>query len=613
MASNENNSIRNIYMFYQDNVEKFENRLTKTNQTHKLVSVSRAVLFLMILVEIYYYRSIAQIASIPILVLTVTGFLFSIKQSLRLNQEILKLKEFIQINRNELLALDGNIEMFHSGEEYTDKTHSFTYDLDIFGPTSLFQFLNRTCTIAGKNNLAQHLSKVIENTEEIKERQNAVLELKNKPEWRQNFIAEALSVGQFSEEIHLTRDITKEKLEFWSGNIFKLVHRKYIKIVLVLLPIFVTGSIIACIFGLFNYTVPVIFGIVNLSIIGIFLKSINREHAHLGNTVKSLKKIEVLIQTIEKEDFDCKYLNDLKDQLGINKISSHLIKTLYKTLQAFDWRLNMIAGVLLNGILLWDLQLLSRLEKLKSEATLLIPKWYEVLGEMDTLISLSNYAFNHTEFVFPELTDEIFTLEFKNGGHPLIHRDKRIENDFAIQGLHKIIIVTGANMAGKSTFLRTVNINMILGGCGAPVCASFFKFSPVALYTSIRTDDSLSKNESYFFAELMRLKKITDILKEGNTLFVTLDEMLKGTNSKDKHNGSYALIEQLIKYNASGIAATHDIELGKLAEVYPRNIENKRFEVEISGDDLHFDYLLKDGISQNLNASFLMKKYGITE
>ncbi|NPA43993.1 MAG: hypothetical protein GXO49_00505, partial [Chlorobi bacterium] len=198
-------------------------------------------------------------------------------------------------------------------------------------------------------------------------------------------------------------------------------------------------------------------------------------------------------------------------------------------------------------------------------------------------------------------------------GHPLIDTNKIVTNNFKIEGLQKITIVTGANMAGKSTFLRTIGINLILGTLGTHVCAKEMTFSPIQIYTSVRTNDSLQKNESYFYAELMRLKKITDSLKAGNKLFVIIDEMLRGTNSKDKHKGSYELIKQLIKYNVAGLVATHDIQLGKLIEKYPNNISNKRFEVEIINNELVFDYKIKDGISQNLNASFLMKKYGIIE
>ncbi len=194
-----------------------------------------------------------------------------------------------------------------------------------------------------------------------------------------------------------------------------------------------------------------------------------------------------------------------------------------------------------------------------------------------------------------------------------MHASSRVVNNYDIKDLKKITILTGANMAGKSTFLRTVGVNLILASAGTKVCAEEFIYSPIDIYTSVRTNDSLHKNESYFYAELMRLKKMIDRLKNGEALFIILDEMLKGTNSKDKHSGSKGLIEQLLKYNVSGIAATHDIQLGELINKYPNNIKNKRFEVGIENEKLIFDYKLQDGISKNLNATFLMKKYGIIE
>ncbi len=202
-------------------------------------------------------------------------------------------------------------------------------------------------------------------------------------------------------------------------------------------------------------------------------------------------------------------------------------------------------------------------------------------------------------------------MEIINGSHPLLASKDRISNDFKINDLGKVVIVTGANMAGKSTFLRSLGTNIILACSGAKVCAEKFIFSPINIHTSIRANDSLQKNESYFYAELMRLKKIIDRLKSGEKLFIILDEMLRGTNSKDKHSGSQGLIEQLLKYNVVGIVATHDVKLGELTKKYPEKISNKRFEVKITGEKLSFDYKLMDGVSQNLNATFLMKKYRI--
>ena len=168
-------------------------------------------------------------------------------------------------------------------------------------------------------------------------------------------------------------------------------------------------------------------------------------------------------------------------------------------------------------------------------------------------------------------------------------------------------------MAGKSTYLRTIGTNLILAQIGAVVCAESFTFSPVEMFTSIRTNDSVQNNESYFFAELKRLHQIIEKLESGETLFVIVDEMLRGTNSKDKHDGSQNFVKKLLKFNCYGIFATHDIDIGNMQSQYPENIDTKCFEISFEGDNLIFDYKLKNGISQNLNATYLMKKMGIID
>jgi len=279
---------------------------------------------------------------------------------------------------------------------------------------------------------------------------------------------------------------------------------------------------------------------------------------------------------------------------------------------AFDYRLNMIMGVVLNVFLLWDILQAIRLERWKLKNSEKMRHWFQALSSMDELTSLAGFAYGNPESVFPKVVSGEFKLLAENLKHPLLLPDKCVGNPVEFTKWQQFQVITGANMAGKSTYLRTVGVNMVLAMTGAPVMAASFSFVPVQIFTGIKTSDSIQDGESYFFAELKRLKELIERLKNGQPLFIILDEILRGTNSADKQKGSKALITQLIAHQSSGMIATHDLTLGELAVRFPEHVSNHRFEVEIKDNRLEFDYLLKKGISENLNATFLMKQMGIT-
>jgi len=273
----------------------------------------------------------------------------------------------------------------------------------------------------------------------------------------------------------------------------------------------------------------------------------------------------------------------------------------------------MLIGVVLNGVLLWDYQCIMRLEKWKSENRKLFPVWLRMIGQVDAYISLGNYAYNNQKFAYADLSENNEIFSAKDLGHPLIEESKRICNDFSLGKKGTICIISGANMAGKSTFLRTVSVNFILGMIGAPVCATEMKFTPARLFTSMRTMDSLSDNESYFYAELRRLNLLKSRIEEGGPVLFILDEILKGTNSADKSTGSKLFLERLIERNGTGLLATHDTALGKMEADHPGIIINKCFEIEIDGENIRFDYKIHEGITQKMNAVLLMRQMGILD
>ena len=259
--------------------------------------------------------------------------------------------------------------------------------------------------------------------------------------------------------------------------------------------------------------------------------------------------------------------------------------------------------------MLWDIRQTYYIEQWIKTYTNTVEDWFEVVTFFDAYNSLGNYAFNHQSFSYPEITDKGSTILAKDLGHPLLNSEKRINSDLQLDK-EQFFIVTGANMAGKSTFLRTVALHIVMANVGLPICALESKYRPIKLITSMRTTDSLTDDSSYFFSELTRLKFVVDTIEERSNYFVILDEILKGTNSTDKAIGSRKFVEKLVKLNATGIIATHDLSLTEI-ETELKAVKNYYFDAEIINDELYFDYKLKLGVCQNMNASFLLKKMEI--
>jgi DNA mismatch repair ATPase MutS/uncharacterized membrane protein len=391
---------------------------------------------------------------------------------------------------------------------------------------------------------------------------------------------------------------------------FSLVN----KYLIIFLPAAAIISLLLMIAGILPYTVFTFIFLTNLLYVAIGLKRTNEIHNALSRKYNYLSSMTRLLLSFEDELFTSSVLNDIKLNISGKKTSASVaVRNLGRLIQAFDTRNNMIMGVLLNGLCLWDYQSITRLEKWKAEYRNHFALWLEMIGQADAYISLGNYAFNNPEFVYPGKSVNLNEFSAKNIGHQLIDEKKRICNDFSFGKNGKVCIISGANMAGKSTFLRTIAVNYILGMTGSPVCATEMKFTPGMLFTSMRTVDSLSDNESYFYAELRRLSTLKARIEAGEPVFFILDEILKGTNSADKSTGSELFLQRIVEKGGTGLIATHDTSLGKLESEYPGTIINKCFEIEIDGELIRFDYKLQDGITLKMNAVFLMKQMGILD
>jgi len=515
------------------------------------------------------------------------------------------LEQLVKINGEQEQAMEWKFDELDDGAGYIDERHLYSYDLDLFGRGSLFQYVNRTSTIPGRDRLAHLLTSIERDPPEILQRQEAVDELSALMEWRQDFRVQGLLVDEHIDDI--------SGLEKWvvSEPDFKSL---FFKVLIFLIPLINLGIFMLSIFAYISFWQFLAYLIIPLMFAGIKHRKVNVKHNLLSRKYQVLKKYGSLFEMIEKQSFSSDRMTTLQKALSSDgKSAGRAIRQLSKIANAFDTRLNLLAGFLMNIFFLWDIRQSVRLERWQKQYRGHLSHWFRVMAETDTYISLAGYTYNNPDSIFPNIEyAETFHFKAEDLGHPLIHANKRVCNDYSVDAWGNFTILTGANMAGKSTFLRTIGVNMVLASCGAPVCAKALSFSPVQLVTSIHTIDSLANNESYFYAELKRLKLIIDMLKDGSQVFIILDEILKGTNSGDKQSGSRALVKQLISLQASGIIATHDLSLGELEEHFPANVQNRCFEIIIDKDKLDYDYLLKPGIARNMNATILMERMGIT-
>jgi hypothetical protein len=583
------------------------NHLKVNREKKKLfyLSLSRLITFCAGLLIVWFGYSRSPLVGTLAFILSAVFFLFLLK---RFSIHSFR-KDFFTnletINRNEADAVSGNYSHFGEGQSFVNTDHDFSHDIDLFGKSSLFQYLNRTSTGYGGEILAKWLSEPLGLSKQLEVRQKAIREVAAKDLWRHEFMAHGM-------DKNLNRDRITGLIKWIEEDSTRSSGIR--KVLLYLLPAAGIFSLILTITGIIPYTIFLLLFFGNLLYISFGLKKTGRIHESLSGKYNFLSSIKTLLDVFENEPFESEIFSDIRNNISGKKFSaSESVNNLGKLIQAFDSRMNVFVGFVLNGLLLWDYQCISRLEKWKSKYKIHFPVWLEMLGQVDAFISLGNYSFNNPDFVYPGISVDKNVFTALKLGHQLIAEEKRVHNDFTISSEGVVSIISGANMAGKSTFLRTVAINYLLAMTGAPVCAGKMTFKPMSLYTSMRTTDSLATNESYFYAELKRLRSLKARISEGEKLFFILDEILKGTNSDDKSIGSKLFIKRLVELGGTGLIATHDTSLGEMENETPEAITNHCFEVELDGENILFDYKLRDGITKKKNAVLLMKQMGILD
>ncbi len=526
-----------------------------------------------------------------------------------IHENIIKRRKFLEalkaINENEIKAINGEFLELDPGDEFFSIEHDYSSDLDIFGKQSVFHYLNRTTTSIGKKFLAAWLREFPENlkAEEQKQKQEAVQELAEKIELRQNIQAH----GMFIED-------SLKRLESFQGVFDEptaVLNKKILLVFIHVFPLITVGAVVLIFFRvswLVALSMMLIQGLVNRTM----KEQRQRLYSLLSRQAKILTAYSRIMREIENEDFSCKRLAELRAELFVkNRAASFHIKKMSTILAYFDLRRSREFHGIFNNLLFWDLHCVYRIERWKKRVGPVVHQWFDVIGNFDALSSFANSFFNNPDWTMPEICDSEFKFEAESIGHPLIPRAENVRNDITLGNKRNILIVTGPNMAGKTTFLKTLGVNVVLGLAGAPVCAKQFVISPFKVYTSMKVTDSLDKKLSLFYAELQRLKMIMDAISRKEPVFFLIDEMLKGTNEYDRHKGAIALIRQLVESDTDGVLATHDLELTKLEKEFPDDIANYHFDGYIEDDKLLFDYILRKGVCQSSNALALMKKVGL--
>ncbi|NNL02825.1 MAG: DNA mismatch repair protein MutS [Eudoraea sp.] len=584
--------------YYSERLDKLSKLLVQVNRQLKVSGMIRLTVFALAILGIYLFNDNSNYILIIVLVASIV-FLFLVSRHTDLNYRKSKLLALISINEIELQVLDRKFYHLPDGNEFIDNAHYYSQDIDLFGKGSFYQYCNRTALEEGSKTLAMLLTE--NNIENVLEKQDAIKELRSLAEWRQEFSAVARLIKT---------EISSANLISWLKTYQPFVP-KLMNILSNIFSLFSLGAIGLYYFNYISGWGLLFWFFLGLGITGKYLKKVNVLSQNTSNAQSSFRQYQKLILLLEDRDFQTRILKNEKENILEEGVRvSKVLKKFSGMLNAFEQRNNMLFGVLANGFLLWDLRYASNIEKWIGIHGKNVEHWLNTIATFDAYNSLGNFAFNHPDYTYPEITKNDLIIEAENISHPMLDPAEGVTNNFKICR-EEFFVITGANMAGKSTFLRTISLQIIMANIGLPVCATSVQYQPIKLITSMRTVDSLTAHESYFFSELKRLKFIIDSIRDDE-YFIVLDEILKGTNSTDKAIGSKKFIEKLVGSDSTGLIATHDLSLCEVADSL-KKVENYYFDAEIIKDELNFDYKFKKGICQNMNASFLLKKMNIVE
>ena len=587
---------------YQEQLTILNHQLTGFKKKQNLFGWLRLGLFIISAIVAFSLFTFSVFWGAISIIGAIIGFLILVSIDVDNNKQIRNTKSLITINEDELLVLNNEFSKRYDGSSFAPAVHDYANDLDIFGPSSLFQYINRGNSEQGRELLANNFLNPLQ-AEEIAARHIAIKELAPQYQWRQQ-------LASYLQETPVTFK-SQKRIESWINDPEDVFTHKSWEWIIPVYSLVALGIGLATIFGWISITIFSLFFIFFFIISANFSKKAGRSYALLSGVTKEVDTIQEIVAWVENKEFNAPLLLHLQQSVRTGEQAASVqIKLLKDILNRFDLRLNWLAFIFLNTFLLWDVRQVRALNKWKQTNRYKVAAWFQFIGNFEVLHSLSTLYFNNPQWCWPQF-GKYFLLEGDEIGHPLITSAKRVTSNFEMQGYPRIAIITGSNMAGKSTFLRSLGVNVLLAQMGAPVCAKRFSLSLMRLMSSMRIEDNLAESTSTFYAELKKLKVIVDAVNSHEPVFILLDEILRGTNSLDRHHGSKALISQMIREQGVAVIATHDVELAKMQNQYVHEIDNYHFDVQVKGEELYFDYQLKNGVCTNLNATILMKKIGI--
>lgn len=572
----------------------------KTRET--IIGSSR---FLVFIISIYYIVKFFLNKNESSLYFGIAFFIIFILLGINLlllRNKIQRCKDYIQIC--EIINKDFcESNIFKSSNNYLN-------DFDIFGKNSLFSKIDKTQTYIGKVKLKNFFLKNENNSVEINNNQSSIQEISKKLLWAVDFLTKTKALN-INSDIYLNKFSPFEK----SKNSYIL------KKILLFYPIINLVFIICCvIFSISIYKIS-LYILIAIIISSIISQKYNFYNKNISKSIFSSSQYEEFIKIfshIEQEKFISQQNKNLQKKLfSENRISAtKTIDKFSRLIRNYENGKTPILGFLLNVFFLWNLQHSTRISDYSQKIENDFHKWIDVVSEFEAFISLGIFAYKNDNYVYPSIVDSINQTSMVNIFHPLINSKIAIKNNFYITKNNNIAIITGANMTGKSTFLRTFGVNLVLAMIGCPVAATEFSFYPMSLFSSMRTNDSLLEGSSYFDSEIKKLRLLIENLEKKQPQYIILDEILKGTNSQDKLTGSKLFLEKILKINTPFFCmiTTHDLDLTKMEHNYPNNIDNYCFELNQNIDNkLEPDYKLRKGVTKTMNAIRLMKEYKIID